>query len=129
MEFHLSAAHRFDLQQNYRRYLKYQEQYSRANAAFNASRASRVWMVAAVLLVFAASSVFFLGASAGLFGLYFYRIMLAWYERSKAQEGREQMQRWFLSKGLRFQGRTLYARDDEQLEKPLDPFDDSLYSD
>jgi hypothetical protein len=37
------------------------------------------------------------------------------------------MERWFAGKGLKFQGRVLYHRNDELLESPIDPFDDALY--
>jgi hypothetical protein len=127
MDRHLNAADKFDLQQNYRRYLKYQEQYTVANDAVKEARASRVWIAGLVALLFALASDFFLGASAALFGLYFYRIVVAWYHSSQAEEGRDQMERWFAGKGLKFQGRVLYYRDDEMLEHPIDPFDDALY--
>lgn len=127
MERHLSAADKFDLQQNYRRFLKFQEQYSQANDALKEAQASRVWLVALVLLLFALSSDFFMGASAALFGLYFYRVILAWYQSTQAEEGREQAERWFAAKRLKFQGRILYDRDDQMLENPIDPFDDALY--
>ncbi len=127
MDRHLNAADKFDLQQNYRRYLKYQEQYTVANDAVKEARASRVWIAGLVALLFALASDFFLGASAALFGLYFYRIVVAWYHSSQAEEGRDQMERWFAGKGLKFQGCVLYYRDDEMLEHPIDPFDDALY--
>jgi len=62
-----------------------------------------------------------------LFGLYFYRVMSASMKVGSAQEGREDTERWFASKGLRFEGRVLYFRDDQMLDTPLDPFDDALY--
>ncbi|WP_027854094.1 hypothetical protein [Marinobacterium litorale] len=127
MEKYLSASDKFDLQQNYRRFLKYQEQFSFANESLKEARASRVWVVGLITLLFALASDFFLGAAAALFGLYFYRIVLAWYQSSQAEEGREQMERWFAGKGLKFQGRVLYHRNDELLESPIDPFDDALY--
>ncbi|MBS99062.1 MAG: hypothetical protein CMI01_10330 [Oceanospirillaceae bacterium] len=127
MEKYLSASDKFDLQQNYRRFLKYQEQFSFANESLKEARASRVWVVGLITLLFALASDFFLGAAAALFGLYFYRIVLAWYQSSQAEEGREQMERWFAGKGLKFQGRVLYHRNDELLENPIDPFDDALY--
>ncbi|GGB95481.1 hypothetical protein GCM10011352_21970 [Marinobacterium zhoushanense] len=127
MDRKLSSADKFDLQQNYRRFLKYQEQFTLANDAYKDARASRVWIGGLVMLLFALASDFFLGASAALFGLYFYRIVLAWFHSSQAEEGREQMERWFAGKGLKFQGRVLYFRDDEMLARPIDPFDDALY--
>lgn len=127
MDRYLSAADKFDLQQNYRRYLKYQDQYTVANDAVKEARASRVWVAGLVTLLFALASDFFLGAAAALFGLYFYRIIIAWYHSSQAEEGCEQTERWFAGKGLKFQGRVLYYRDDQMLEQPIDPFDDALY--
>jgi len=124
----LDAGTKFDLQQNYRRYMRYLDQYGIENDQLKLARASKIWIVALVSLVFALASDFFLGASAALFGLYFYRIVLAYIEVNKAQEGREQSDRWFASHGLKFEGRVLYFRDDHKLENPLDPFNDSLYS-
>lgn len=123
----LNTAIKFDLQQNYRRYMRYVDQYGIENDQLKLARASKVWIVALVSLVFALASDFFLGASAALFGLYFYRILVAYIEVTKAQEGREQSERWFASQGLKFEGRVLYSRDDHKLENPLDPFNDSLY--
>ena len=77
MDRYLSASDKFDLQQNYRRFLKYQEQFTLSNDALKEARASRVWIAALVMLLFALASDFFLGASAALFGLYFYRVALA----------------------------------------------------
>jgi len=127
MDRKLSSNDKFNLQQNFRRFLKFQDQYEEANEAVKSARASRVWIVAVIALLFALASDFFMGASAALFGLYFYRLMSASSKRSSAQEGREDTERWFASKGLRFEGRVLYFRDDQMLDAPLDPFDDSLY--
>lgn len=123
----LNAGTKFDLQQNYRRYMRYLDQYGIENDQLKLARASKIWIVALVSLVFALASDFFLGASAALFGLYFYRIVVAYIEVTKAQEGREQSDRWFSSQGLKFEGRVLYFKDDHKLENPLDPFNDSLY--
>mgnify|MGYP001071804708 CR=1 FL=1 len=128
MEPYFDASDKFDLQQNYRRYLKFHDQTQSANEGLKDARASRVWVAAIILMVFAMASEFFLGAAAGLFGLYFYRILAAWYRVSKAEEGLEETSRWFASKGLKFEGRILYPRNDDQLERPLDPFNESLYS-
>lgn len=113
---------KFELQQNYRRYLKYQDQYDDAFNALKQSRASRVWIGGVVTLLFGMSSVFFFGVAAGLFGLYFYRIVSAWYKSFQIDEGREEVLRWFSSKGLTFEGRILYFRDDQELAQPIDPF-------
>jgi hypothetical protein len=60
MEKYLSASDKFDLQQNYRRFLKYQEQFSFANESLKEARASRVWVVGLITLLFALASDFFL---------------------------------------------------------------------
>jgi hypothetical protein len=127
MESYLNASDKFDLQQNYRRYLKFQDQSQLLNEILKDARASRVWVAGVVMMVFAVGSEFFLGAAAGLFGLYFYRILVAWYRVSQVEENIETIERWFASKGLKFEGRVLYQRDDEQLEHPLDPFNEELY--
>lgn len=127
MQRTLNASIKFDLQQNYRRYLRFLDQYGADNDQLKLARASKVWIVALVMLVFALASDFFLGASAALFGIYFYRVTVAYVEVTKAQEGREQSERWFASQGLKFEGRVLYFKDDQKLDNPLDPFSDSLY--
>lgn len=128
MEAYFDSSDKFDLQQNYRRYLKFHDQCLAANEILKDARGSRVWVAGVVLMVFALASEFFLGAAAGLFGLYFYRIVAAWYRVTQAEEGKEMAERWFASKGLKFEGRILYRRSDEQLETPLDPFDETLYA-
>jgi len=127
MEPYLNASDKFDLQQNYRRYLKFHDQCQLLNEILKDARASRVWVAGLVLMVFALGSEFFLGAAAGLFGLYFYRILSAWYRLSQVEENVEGIERWFASKGLKFESRVLYQRNDDQLEQPLDPFNEELY--
>lgn len=127
MDRKLSFEDKFNLQQNFRRYLKFQDQYEIANDAAKEARASRVWVAGVIALLFALASDFFLGASTALFGLYFYRIFIASMKVSTAEEGKEDTERWFASKGLKFEGRILYSRDDQMMETPLDPFNDSLY--
>ena len=85
MAVSIDPSLQFDLQQNYRRYLKYLDQYGVENDQLKLARGSKVWMVALVLLVFALASDFFLGASAALFGIFFYRVAMAWLEVSKAE--------------------------------------------
>jgi hypothetical protein len=128
MDRKLSAQDKFNLQQNYRRYLKFLEQYEAANDAEKNAKASRLWIVGLIALLFALASDFFLGASAALFGVYFYRWLGATMKKGNAAEGREDAERWFAAKGLRFEGRVLYFRDDQMMDHPLDPFDDSLYA-
>ena len=127
MERTIPEQDKFELQQNYRRYLKYQDQYDDAFTKLKQSRASRVWLAGLVALLFSPGSDFFLGAAAALFGLYFYRIGSAWYSSFQIDEGREEVLRWFSSKGLTFEGRILYFRDDRVLANPIDPFADEIY--
>jgi hypothetical protein len=75
MDRKLLLEDKFNLQQNFRRYLKFQDQYEAANETAKVARASRVWVAGVVALLFALASDFFMGASAALFGLYFYRII------------------------------------------------------
>ncbi len=124
----IESSLRFDLQQNYRRYLRYLDQYGEENRQLKAARSSKVWIAALIMLLFALASDFFLGASAALFGLYFYRVLVAWMAVNGVEEGREEAERWFNSKGLKFEGKVLFFRDDAMLSQPLDPFDEGLYS-
>ncbi|NVK41975.1 MAG: hypothetical protein HWE39_12090 [Oceanospirillaceae bacterium] len=127
MDKMLSSHDKFDLQQNYRRYLKFRDQMEDAMRDMQTAKASRVWVAGVVALLFALASDFFLGAAAALFGMYFYRLMVARMQSGKAEEGCEDTDRWFAAKGLKFEGRILYFRDDKMLENPLDPFDDAIY--
>ncbi len=124
----ISHDDKFDLQQNYRRYIKFHDLYQQYNEQLKIAKTSRLWIAAIVAILFAFSSEFFMGVAAGLFGLYFYRVITAGLKKSNAEEGRESSERWFASKGLRFEGRVLYQMDDQMLENPLDPFDESIYS-
>lgn len=127
MDRALSSADKFTLQQNFRRYLKFQDRYEQANERLVAARASRTWIVAVLALLFAFSSSFFLGVATALLGLYFYRILSASIERGQAEEGREDTERWFASKGLKFEGRIVYHQEDQMLDNPIDPFADATY--
>lgn len=128
MDRSISINDKFDLQQNFRRFIKFQDQFETLNEQTKTAKASRVWIVGIVAIFFAMGSEFFLGVAAGLLALYFYRIMKSWIKQSQAAEGREIAERWFHNKGLKFEGRVLYFNDDQMLEKPLDPFNDGLYS-
>ncbi|MCV6589396.1 MAG: hypothetical protein OIF57_10255 [Marinobacterium sp.] len=127
MERYLSLADKFDIQQNYRRYVRLAERHDGAMASYNDARASRVWVVGIIALLFALSSKFFMGAAAGMFGVYFYSVVRSWMRTSEVNENMEQLDRWFSTKGLRFEGRIMYSQKDELLEQPLDPFDDACY--
>lgn len=128
MDRKISSDDKFSLQQNFRRYLKFQEQFETASEAVNNAKSSRVWIVGVISLLFAFSSEFFLGAAAALIGLYLYRIAKASMKAGDAEEGKENTERWFSSKGLKFEGRILYFTDDNMLDNPLDPFDDNLFA-
>ncbi len=127
MERYLSLADKFDIQQNYRRYVRMAERHEGAMTSYNEARASRIWVVGIIVLLFALSSNFFLGAAAGMFGVYFYGVVRSWMRTSDVGEGVEQLDRWFATKGLRFEGRIMYSNNDQMLEQPLDPFDDACY--
>jgi len=127
MEKTIPVQDKFDVQQNYRRYLKYQDQYETAFSKLKSAKASRVWLMGLVTLLFSFASEFFLGASAALLGLYFYRIATSWYDSFQVDEGREEVLRWFTGKGLKFEGKILYFRDDQMLASPLDPFSEDVY--
>ncbi|RAU17663.1 hypothetical protein DN062_11725 [Nitrincola tibetensis] len=127
MERFLVADDKFDIQQNFRRALKCQEQLSTAKEAVKEAKGSRVWIVALIILVFAISSKFFLGAAAALAAHYLYRVIRAWYAVSRSEEALEESERWFSSKGLKLEGRVLYFNEDSLLERPLDPFNDEQY--
>jgi len=124
----ISNDDKFDLQQNFRRYIKFHDLYLQYNEKFKTSKASRVWIAAIVAVVFAMGSAYFMGVASGLFGLYFYRVITASMQKSNAEEGRESAERWFAAKGLRFEGRVLYHTEDQMLEAPIDPFDDAIYN-
>ena len=85
----ISTSDKFDLQQNFRRYVKFYDLYKDFNEQFKTATASRVWIAAIVAVIFATGSAFFLGVAAGLFGLYFYRVVSASLKKSRAEEGRE----------------------------------------
>jgi len=124
----ISSDDKFDLQQNFRRFIKFHDLYIKHNDQYKSAKASRVWIAAVIAIVFAMGSAFFMGVAAGLFGLYFYRVISANLKKSSAEEGRESAERWFAAKSLKFEGRVLYCNDDNMLETPLDPFDESIYS-
>jgi peptide subunit release factor 1 (eRF1) len=65
----LSAEDKFDIQQNFRRYMRLKDSHELANEAFKAAKANRIWIAGIILLLFALASDFFLGAAAGLFGV------------------------------------------------------------
>ncbi len=127
MELNLAAADKYEIQQNFRRYIRLKERYDTARGAYLTAKASRVWIAGIIALLFALASNFFLGVAAGLFGVYFYSMVRSWLQINDAEEGVEELDRWFDTKKLKFEGSILYANSDEMLENPLDPFDDDCY--
>lgn len=128
MAFSLSPSEKFDIQQNFRRYLRLRERFDADQEQYNSAKASRVWVAGVVAMIFALASDFFLGASAGMFGVYFFSLMKKRFACASVGESLEDLERWFAGKGLRFEGRVLYSKTDEMLEQPLDPFNDACYS-
>lgn len=128
MTFNLSSTEKFDIQQNFRRYLRLRDRFEADLEQFKTAKASRVWIAGIVALVFAIASDFFLGAAAGMFAVYFFGLVRHRMACSGSEESLESLDRWFQSKGLRFEGRVLYSAEDEMLEQPLDPFNDACYA-
>lgn len=128
MEPNIAAQDKYDVQQNYRRFTKFDDNYQEGFERLKEAKASRIWIAGVIALLFALASEFYLGAAAALLVLYFYRIIVAWQASTKADESREEALRWFHSKGFKIEGRTLYRREDDALENPIDPFNDAHYS-
>lgn len=124
----LSAEDKFDIQQNFRRYMRLKDSHELANEAYKAAKANRIWIAGIILLLFALASDFFLGAAAGLFGVYFYNVIISWLDVNSSDESLEELDRWFSTKRLKFEGRILYFRQDELLENPLDPFNEACFA-
>ncbi len=124
----LSAEDKFDIQQNFRRYMRLKDSHESATDAYKTAKANRIWILGIVLMLFALASDFFLGAAAGLFGVYFYNIITSWLDASSTDERLEELDRWFATKQLKFEGRILYFKQDDLLENPLDPFSDACYT-
>ncbi|MAY41011.1 MULTISPECIES: hypothetical protein [unclassified Neptuniibacter] len=124
----LSAEDKFDIQQNFRRYMRLKDSNELANDAYKTAKANRIWIAGIILLLFALSSVFFLGAAAGLFGVYFYNLIISGLDVNSSDESIEELDRWFITKQLKFEGRILYFSQDELLENPIDPFNEACFS-
>lgn len=124
----LSAEDKFDIQQNFRRYMRLKDSHELANDTYKTAKANRIWIAGIILLLFALSSEFFLGAAAGIFGVYFYNLVMSWLDVNSSDESIEELDRWFATKRLKFEGRILYFNNDELLENPLDPFNEASFS-
>ncbi len=127
MEHYLAAGDKFDIQQNFRRYMRLKERHDAIRESYKHARASKVWIAGIIALLLALGSDFFLGAAAGLFGVYFWSVLSGYMRTSRASEELETLDRWFSSKGLKFEGRIIYRKNDALLESPLDPFDDACF--
>ena len=127
MQRQLSTEDKFDIQQNFRRYMRLKDSQDTAREGFKTAKSNRVWIAGIILLLFALASDFFLGAAAGLFGVYFYNVAINWLDLNSSDDSLEELDRWFKSKALKFEGRILYFYADEMLENPLDPFNEECY--
>ncbi|EAR59835.1 hypothetical protein [Neptuniibacter caesariensis] len=124
----LSAEDKFDIQQNFRRYMRLKDSHESATDSYKNAKANRIWIAGIVLMLFALASDFFLGAAAGLFGVYFYNVITSWLDANSTDESLEELDRWFSAKRLKFEGRILYFKHDDLLENPLDPFSEGCYA-
>ncbi len=127
MDSYLAVSLKSDYQQHYRRFEEHYDQGYQANQALNRAKASRIWIVALLALLFSMSSDFFLGAAAAMFGVYFYQIVIAYMQKAQAEDTMEEIERWFNQKGLMLQDKTPFFKVDDQLENPLNLFDDGVY--
>lgn len=127
MESYLAANLKQDYQQHYRRFEEHYDQGYQANEALKRAKASRIWIVGLLALLFSMSSDFFLGTAAALFGVYFYQIVVAYMQKSQAEDVMEEIERWFSQKGLMLQDKTPFFKADDQLENPLNLFEDRVY--
>ncbi|WP_415884162.1 hypothetical protein [Neptuniibacter sp. QD34_54] len=124
----LSTEDKFDIQQNFRRYMRLKDSHESSTDAYKNAKANRIWIAGIVLMLFALASEFFLGAAAGLFGVYFYNVITSWLDANSSDESLEELDRWFSTKSLKFEGRILYFKQDDLLENPLDPFNEACYA-
>tara|TARA_R110002167_G_scaffold15034_3_gene60499 strand:+ start:1838 stop:2224 length:387 start_codon:yes stop_codon:yes gene_type:complete len=124
---YLAANLKSDYQKNYRRFEDLYDQGHAANEALKRAKASRIWVVGLLSLIFSMSSDFLLGAAAGVFGVYFYQIVIAYMQKSQAEDAMEDLERWFSQKGLMMQDKTAFFKEDQQLETPLNLFEEAVY--
>jgi hypothetical protein len=127
MERYLAAKLKGDYQRQYRRFEEKYDLGFSANEALKRHKASRIWVVGVLALLFSMSSDFFLGAAAALFGVYFYQIVITYMQKSQAEDAMEEIERWFSQHDLKFQDKTPFLKTDEQLQNPLNLFEDSIY--
>ncbi len=127
MESYLSASLKGDYQQHYRRFEEHYNTGYQANEALKRAKASRIWIIGVLALLFSISSDFFLGTAAAMIGVYFYRIVIAYMQKSQAEDTMEEIERWFSQKGVMLQDKTPFFKSDDQLENPLNLFEDGVY--
>lgn len=127
MSQHLPLAMKQSLQHHYRRFLECFERGEDAQSALLRARASRLWILGVIALLFAFSSTFYLGMAAAFIGTYVYQVMAAHIKKTQVEDSLEEMERWFNSQGLCLRDSTVFFRHDDQLENPVDLFEDSVY--
>lgn len=127
MQPYLASRMKGEYQRQYRRFEEKYDLGHSANEALKHYKSSRVWIVGVLVLLFSMSSDFFLGAAAGLFGIYFYQIVTTYMQKSQAEDAMEQIERWFIQHDLMLQDKTPFFKADEQLQNPLNLFEDGLY--
>lgn len=127
MPDYLSSEHKREIQSRYRRYETHYQAAQDANEALKRAKSSRIWMVGVAVGLFSFQSEFLLGAAFAFLGTYFYQVISAQVEKAQAEDAMEELARWFGSKGLMFQDKTPFFRDDDQLENPLDLFQEAVY--
>lgn len=123
----LSADKKYELQQNYKRYENHYQKGRHANEMLKQAKASRVWMLGVIALLFSMQSAFFLGVGAALIGMYCFQIICAYIQKAQAEDVLEDVERWFNLHGLVFNDTTVFHKDDAQLEQPVDLFNDKAY--
>jgi len=127
MPDYLSSELKREIQSRYRQYENHHGAAQDANEALKRAKASRIWLVGVAVGLFSFQSQFFLGAAFALFGVYFYQIIIAQVAKAQAEDAMEELARWFSGKGLMFHDKTPFFRDDDQLENPLDLYQDAVY--
>ncbi len=127
MESYLAASLKSEYQQQYRSFEEHYDQGCQANEALKRAKASRIWIIGVLALLFSMSSDFFLGTAAALFGVYFYQVVTAYMQKAQAEDTMEEIERWFSQKGLMLQDKTPFFKADDQLENPLNLFEERVY--
>lgn len=127
MDNYLSTGDKYDFQQNYRRYENSFVEGVAARDSLKEAKASRIWVIGVLVMFFSMTSDFFLGAAAAILGLYFYNVIRAQVKKSKLDESKEEVERWFNQKNVVFHDKTPFFKSDEQLQNPLDLYKDESY--